>query len=110
MRRFVLVTAVTAEPSGDVTASGIRKLKRGVTLLGFMHKYLETVKNDDAPSTLYYDREGTIVATRHGSKKVSTWNFTEYPETEIISAVSHLTREELLRDLKELLPLKELVR
>lgn len=103
MRNFVLVTA-TRSTGPVATGSGIRKLKRGVQLRDFVDTYIR----EEAKLSLYktYDRDDTItvVATADGSSL--SWNFTTFPEDELLSAVSHLTKEELLRDLKELLPLK----
>jgi hypothetical protein len=106
MRNFVLVTATRTEPDKTpVTGSGIRKLKRGVGMATFIREYLESVgvHHDDTDMLL---RDGTWTVLLRTPGAAFSWNLTEYPEGDLITAVSHLTRDELLRDLKELLPLK----
>lgn len=109
MRRFVLVTATHSSPdSTDWTCSGIKKLKRGVPLEEFMQGYLMQFPFPENVES--FTRGGTRVVIHRQPNKVMQWAFTEYKEEDLLHAVSHLTREELLRDLKELLPLKELQR
>lgn len=108
MRRFVLVTATHSEVGrNDWTCSGIKKLKRGTSLAEFMDEYLAqfTVENKEQ-----FVRGETHVVISREQSRVMQWAFTEYKEDDLLRAVSHLTREELLRDLQELLPLKELKR
>jgi hypothetical protein len=112
MRNFILVNALRWKP-GTVEvaeANGIRKLKRGVTLDTFIANYLtEECELTDDMYVKYnrgQDEEYVCVAQRTLDGVKAYWIFTLYPESELISAVSHLTKEELLRDLKELLPLK----
>lgn len=104
MRNFVLVTATRAEPDKTpVVGSGIRKLKRGVSLPQFISEYLGAA----CPGNVdILKRDGTYTAVSRAEGAAYSWSFTEYPEDELLTAVANLTREELLRDLKELLPLK----
>ena len=110
-RHFVLVTASYVENGKARSASGIRKLKRGVGIAQFIVDYLKSVDvhHDD---TDIHNRGGTYVvvlmALPDGSRPAvaMSWNFTVFNEDELFSAVSHLTKDELLRDLHELLPLK----
>lgn len=110
-RRFVLVTASYVENGKIFAASGIRKLKRGVGMAQFIREHLESVgvHHDD---TDILSRGDTWmvkhVAHPDGSFVTNSlaWNYTEYAEDDLLHAVSHLTKEELLRDLKDLLPLK----
>jgi hypothetical protein len=111
-RRFVLVTAVDASVRGTRTASGIKKLKRGVTLREFATDFktqigaeelrerpslsLETLRERPSWFTCSMSYEGHFLQ----------WTFTEYQEDELFDAVAHLTKEELFRDLPELLPLR----
>jgi hypothetical protein len=107
-RRFVLVTATCTEQNAPTkNSAGIRKLKRGFAFDEFVAEYLKPW-TDSLQELLI--RETTTTAIARVDGQLLTWSFTEYPEEELISAVSHLTREELLRDLKELLPLKEMKR
>lgn len=106
MRNFVLVTATHTEQDRITsTGSGIRKLKRGVEMAPFIREYLNSVgvHHDDTDMHL---RDGTWTVLLRTPGVVFTWNFTAYPEGDLLTAVAHLTRDELLRDLKELLPLK----
>jgi hypothetical protein len=48
----------------------------------------------------------TVKVKENGA--IKTWAFTEYPEAELLRAVSYLTKDELLMDPKELMSLKEL--
>ena len=117
-RKFVLVTATyTNEAWRDVTAAGIRRLKRGVSIKQFITDFLVergldesevlTLQRDDTYTVLHVDR--TLEQNDEGPVRGCTsLNFTEYDEDDLFSAVAHLSREELLRDLKELLPLKGL--
>lgn len=100
-RRFVLVTASYVQNGRALTASGIRKLKRGVSLPQFIEGYLTSV-GTSVDDVQIFRREDTYTV----SDAIHSWNFTEFPEDELFSAVSHLTKDELLRDLHELLPLK----
>lgn len=106
MRRFVLVRA-TVTPLGrpPATVSGVRKLKRGVTLDEFVAAYAAEVGISYPGDATRFDRDGTVVLCQDEAAGAITWNFTEYAEPALLTAVSHLTREELLRDLPELLPL-----
>lgn len=112
MRNYVLVSATCTEHNSVTRAgNGIRKLKRGIALELFVTEYLQTLlaECDELHQFTRFElleRDGTWTAIRHVKGAVFTWTFTEYPEGELITAVSHLTRDELLRDLKELLPLK----
>jgi hypothetical protein len=108
MRNFVLVTATCTGQNGNTKAgNGIRKLKRGIAIEMFVEEYLvEAVGSLEEYQLL--DRDGTWIAIQRTEGAVYTWTFTPYPEDDLIAAVSHLTRAELLRDLKELLPLKAL--
>jgi hypothetical protein len=106
MRNFVLVTATASDRMGKTTSgSGIKKLKRGLALEQFATAYLSTVF-DTSTYWEFLERDKSWVAIRTLPDMVYTWTFTQYPEPELLSAVSHLTRDELFRDLKELLPLK----
>jgi hypothetical protein len=106
MRNFVLVTATASDRVGKTTTgSGIKKLKRGVALEQFATAYLETVFDTKTPWE-FLERDKSWVAIRTLPDMVYTWTFTQYSEDDLFSAVAHLTKEELLRDLKELLPLK----
>jgi hypothetical protein len=53
-----------------------------------------------------YDRDDTITVVTTIDGASCSWSFTVFPEDELLTAVSHLSKEELLRDLKELLPLR----
>lgn len=99
----MLVTAVRSGADASL-ASGIRKLKRGCTLSEFISAYM----HDEVKIKKYtlFNRDGTMQCVSHEDGPVSSFSFTAYPEDELLSAVSNLTKEELLRDLKELLPLK----
>lgn len=102
MRNFVLVTATSS--TGPVPAgSGIRKLKRGVQLRDFVSTYIEEAKIGEHK---IYGRGDTITVVATVEITLLSWSFTVFPEDELLAAVSHLTKAELLRDLKELLPLK----
>lgn len=109
-RRFVLVTATKIEPNQiPAGGNGIRKLKRGLSLKDFMDTYLAQFSTVGQINILR--REHSFAVKLHEPSvehptRIFTWTFTEYPEDELLTAVAHLTREELLRDLKELLPLK----
>lgn len=105
MRHYVLVTAHRGTSATNSAGSGIRKLKRGTSLPEFILDYFSLVGKVIDESCIL-KRDGTYVVIITEPEEIFSWNFTEYAEPEIISAVSHLTREELLRDLKELLPLK----
>lgn len=100
-RKFILVTASCATKGKIALASGMRKLKRGTTLAEFITAYLDSIGVRVSAEDIL-EREGTHVVTRDSM----SWNFTEYDEADLLTAVSHLSRDELLRDLKELLPLK----
>lgn len=105
MKRFVLVTAVvTATGASSTKASGIRKLKRGVLLTEFIQEHLQSIGVHQFETI---DRDGSTVVMTTTGDSICSWYFTEYQETELFTAVAHLTRDELLRDLKELLPLRE---
>lgn len=106
MRNFVLVTATrTEQDKTPVMGSGIRKLKRGNEMAPFIREYLNScgVHHDDTDIHL---RDGTWTVLLRTPGVVFSWSFTVYPESELLTAVANLSREELLRDLKELLPLK----
>lgn len=108
MRRFLLVRATSSSPgNGDVSHSGIKKLKRGVSLDEFISEYLSQFNLAEKEE---YMRGPTKVVILRQESNILQWAFTEYSEDDLLHAVSHLTREELLRDLKELLPLKEIIR
>lgn len=103
MRNFVLVTATATDRRWYITTgNGITKLKRGMTLKDMATSYLSKITGDYE----LLERDDSIVAIQHTEEKVFTWTFTVYREDDLFTAVSHLTREELWRDLKELLPLK----
>lgn len=103
MRNFVLVTATATDRVGSTTTgNGIVKLKRGTQLQELVASYLSTIVKDYQ----LLERDGALVAIQNTDEKVFTWTFTVYREDDLFTAVSHLTREELWRDLKELLPLK----
>lgn len=114
MRFFVLVTAIYSAPeSNDLaslwrtkSSSGIKKLKRGTELCAFIADYLSQFQLENQEQ---FTRGDTHVVISRDTNKIMQWSFTMYKEKDLLHAVSHLTREELLRDLKELLPLKELV-
>ena len=100
-RRFVLVTASVSNGwSKDQAAAGIKKLKRGVTLKEFVDEFVRTVGAD-----IIIPRDDSFTAIKRTDRTYS-WTFTEYHEDELFSAVAHLSKEEVLRDLNELLPLK----
>lgn len=102
MRSFVLVTAVNSGPGrGDVCSSGIRKLKRGLELSSFATEYISQF---NLSSYEEFTRGSTLVVLHKSDVDILQWTFTEYKEEDLLHAVRHLTREELLRDLKELLP------
>jgi hypothetical protein len=103
MRRFVLVTATRTTPgTSPKQGSGIKKLKRGVTLMDFAVQYIEPLGHVDL-----YNRDGMITVIKNEPDvAVTTWTFTEYEEDDLLTAVANVSREELLRDLKEILPLK----
>lgn len=108
MKRFVLVTALVCTPGlPDVKASGIKKLKREAELATFVDEYLHSIGVQNFESILREDSIAVIKPSEDGD--VYTWHFAEYQEDELFTAVAHLTRDELLRDLKILLPLKEVV-
>lgn len=104
-RHFVLVTANAALTAGLVkSAAGIKKLKRGVSLHDFMQEYISKF-NYNAETTIL-KRDDAYMVTRREPDRIFTWHFTEYDEVDILFAVRHLSRDELHRDLKELLPLR----
>lgn len=107
-RKFVLVTAAHVTGNNVTEAAGIRKLKRGSTLLDFVNEYLAQFDSLKNVETVVLIRDGAYAVTSKDKaiKELVTWNFTLYEEDELLTAVGHLKREELLRDLKELLPLK----
>ena len=108
MRRFVLVTVAHSLPSMvGTTVAGIRKLKRGVDLDDFIVEYLSSFEILNREDFL---RGNTKVVVSRSADSITQWSFTEYKEEDLLHAVRHLTREELLRDLKELLPLKDIQR
>lgn len=110
MKRFVLVSAVMSSPGKqDLKGSGIRKLKRGVALGDFVNGFF----SDPALAGIYesvhvFERGDTWTAVYSNDGAVYMWSFTPYVETDLRTAVKYLSRAELLRDLKELQPLKEL--
>ena len=117
MRRFVLVTAAKSEPGkSDIHGAGIKKLKRGVTIQDFIHDFFAELRIDStctdtvlvSSDAHILERNGTFTVVYHTETYVLMWSFTEYKEQDLTSAVKHLTRDELRRDLKELQPLKEL--
>ena len=108
MRRFVLVTATNSNPGRtDTVSAGIRKLKRGVDLAAFKAEYLSQF---EIPNREEFVRGDTHVVISRSDGNVLQWAFTEYKEGDLLHAVRHLSREELLRGLKELLPLKDIPR
>lgn len=107
MRKFVLVTATGAANGKILKAAGIKKLKRGVKLNEFILGFREQL-NLPATSTEILEREGETVVMYQAGESLYSWQFKQYDEGELFSAVAHLSREELLRDLNELLPLKDL--
>jgi hypothetical protein len=99
------VTATHSAPGrSDSSCSGIKKLKRGVTLQEFTQGYMTQFPDDNLET---FQRGDTIVVLARKPENVMQWAFTEYKEEDLLHAVRHLSREEMLRDLKELLPLKE---
>lgn len=103
MRRFVLVTVTRSTPGTEAeTHSGIKKLKRGVTLHDFSMQSISELHK----SATFWNREGTYTAVIRDDDVIYTYLYTEYAEEDLMLAVSHLTRDELLRDVKELLPLR----
>lgn len=103
MRRFVLVTVIKSTPGAEYEShSGIKKLKRGTTL----HEFAMTSISELHKAATFWNREGTYTATLRDGEAIFTYTYTEYPESDLMLAVSHLTRDELLRDVKELLPLR----
>jgi hypothetical protein len=104
-RKFVLVTA-TSDSAGlpGTSCAGIKKLKRGVTLEDFVQEYTAGLEVQEITK-----REDTVTAFKRHPDKVLTWSFTEYHEDDLLRAVSHLTKDELIRDIQEILPLKETV-
>jgi hypothetical protein len=105
MRQFVLVTAVHTG-STTTSGSGIRKLKRGNDFREFVVTHLETEAALKTGEYSLYERGSSYTASFVNGAGTFTFVFTLYPEDDLLTAVSHLTKEELLRDLKELLPLK----
>ena len=109
MKRFVLVTAVKSQQGcTDIACAGIRKLKHGVSLLQFVMDYIAEI--GAAGSSEFLQRGDTYTLVAMKDDILYTWNFTMYEEENLMRAVSNLSRDELLRDLKELLPLKDIVR
>lgn len=115
MRKFILVTAAKSEAGkSDLHGAGIRKLKRGLTIQDFIHDFACKITDQDGKSILHnedahiLERNGTYTLIYRGPNQVYMWSFTEYKDSDIKLAVSHLTRQELLRDLKELQPLEGL--
>lgn len=107
-RNFVLVTAARVTQSGSTSESaGIKKLKRGTSLVEFARAYFQVLSKTGVE---LIERNNMITGIVLSEDTVSTWNFTQYPEIELLDAVRHLKREELLRDLGELLPLKEMTK
>lgn len=104
MRNFVLVTATATSRAATTEGTGIKKLKRGVALEQFVCQYLTGIT--ELAECELLERAGAWTAIRRTTESVFTWTFTAYPEDELFTAVAHLTKDELLRDLKELLPLK----
>lgn len=100
-RRFVLVTAVDVSSYGTRSASGIKKLKRGVTIHEFIQSFMSSVG-----ASKLIERNGWYACSTEFNGHHLHWTFTEYPEDALFEAVAHLTRDELLRDLPELLPLR----
>lgn len=110
MRKFILVTAAKSEPGkSDVHAAGIRKLKRGVTVQEFIHAYFSelTIDNTKADTLLessnahVLERNGTYTVVYHTGSMVLMWSFTEYRGDDLLRAVKYLSKEELLRDMKD---------
>ena len=115
MRKFILVTAAKSEPGkSDVHGAGIKKLKRGLTIQDFIQEFAYGIRDEDGKSILHnedahvLERNGTYTLIYRTKTQVFMWSFTEYKDSEIKLAVSHLTKQELLRDLKELQPLEGL--
>jgi hypothetical protein len=98
MKNYVLVTAVRAVPGEKpVQAAGIKRLKRGTSIAQFICDFLPeacTIYNrGDEIRTTYTAVNGNGCA----------WSFTVFSKEELLTAVSHLTRDELLRDIGALL-------
>ena len=105
MRTFVLVTATKgSREAADRSSAGIRKLKRGLKLDDFIVGYLDPFKLGDVE---HFVRANTHMVISRTDGMVLTWGFTGYSENDLLSAVKHLSKDELLRDLKELLPLRD---
>lgn len=108
MRKFVLVTATKTKPgSPDIVAAGIKKLKRGTSMNEFIDAYFSEQTSSDIDLKNLLQRNSTFTLIKNAPEETKTWSFTEYAEDDLLHAVKHLTKEELLRDLRELLPLKE---
>lgn len=102
-KQLVLVVASTISPGKpSVTGAGIKVIKRGETLESFTQHYLESVNADDAELII---REKQILAKFSRDDAVFHWVFTLYEDSQLFEAVGNLTREELLRDMKDILPL-----
>jgi len=105
-RQFVLVKATISEQGfADRQGSGICKLKRNQNLSEFITQY--TLDRGFSNLELY-ERGSSTAAIFRTDTQIMTWNFTVYGEDDIMQAIVNLSREELIRDLQEILPLKEL--
>jgi len=113
MTRFVLVTAVKVDSlQREQSAAGIARLKRRVSLPQFIFDFMSARgMNDQNSALLKRDDAYTAVYPASGAADhvngLLNFTFTEYNEEDLLSAVAHLSKEELMRDLKELLPLGE---
>ena len=109
MRNFVLVTATCTKQNGNTTqGAGLKKLKRGVTLDAFAHDHMASIGVLlRAGGVHVFERDTTLTVINRTKDAVITYSFTSFPEEELFTAVAHLTKDELMRDLKELLPLKD---
>jgi hypothetical protein len=119
VRNFVLVTAIKSEPGKkDIQGSGIRKLKRGVTIQQFIYDYLSHVdlvqfglrETVDPKQTHIFDRNGSYTAVFSTDNKMLMWIFTQYTEENVLEAVAHLSLHELKRDISELKPIPKSVK
>jgi hypothetical protein len=106
MRRFVLIMRTNAELGKTESSSSLRKLKQSMTIADFIEEHL-ALPLIQMTSHQSYMRSNSYFVIGRQNDAVITWSFTEYNEDNLLSAVSHLTKEELINDLKELLPLKE---
>lgn len=113
MRKFVLVVATSLCMAGGVgstaptKASGIKKLKPGVSLMEFVETFMKETLGDRQYALT--ERDDSIFCVIESQDRLFTmsWHFCVYTDDDIMTAVSHLTKDELVRDLPNILPINK---